>query len=564
MTRIGSRMVAAALLLVAGLAALSPADSARGAPPQVLEHVQSKFRVPVGAAQFKLICPVISPDKSSLMVEWTKNGETIDPDGTTRIKFSKNQRELRLKNVILEDSGAYECQAANGFGHRKILLTLHVYNPDSDSSFLKDSLVETQQPKQPEWQPGAGVEHASANPIHLRAGDRMELRCPARGSPLPEIRWYKDNILLQNGPDPYSASYVIESVNENTTASYRCVVENNLGSIDAVFRVHVQKEESEATPTIERSFNSSVKSGRTAQLQCRVKASSPPIIKWFKQVEDPAMVRKADPNATVINNLFGMMLLLLDQPHDVVSVEAPIHRAGGEHTYTNRLVIPAVRQEHAGKYVCVVTSSTPHQFRMVHKTAQLDVIEDLSSMGLSSEVIWLIIIPVTALFLILALVAIIWLRCTQEDCVSKSQLKGRPPPPQRPPPAAPHQDPIFYDQKPLTAHNLESFFPSQTLQTPSSATLQRRPFLHRGAREDFSTTLGRAPLPPTSPYWGHQGRTLENQLYGQHYRTLEPEFYRKPLENPYDSGSGIDQSQPFLSYARESFMDSSRSRIPYP
>ncbi|CAJ0583924.1 unnamed protein product, partial [Mesorhabditis spiculigera] len=557
MIRLGIRMAGLAFFLIAGLAALAPADSARGAPPQVLEHMQSKFRVPVGAPHFKLTCPVISPDKSSLMVEWTKNGETIDPDGTARIKLSKNQREIRIKNIMLEDSGMYECQAANGFGHRTIQMTLYVYNPDSDASYIKDSIIETKQAKQPEWQPGAAVEHSAANPIHLKTGDRLELRCPARGSPLPEIRWYKDNILMDAAADPYSATFVVESVTYNHTANYRCVVENNLGSIDAVFRVYIPRDEQENDPTIE-SFNSSVKLGHTAQFQCKVKAPSPPIIKWFKQVNDPVMVRRADPNATVINNLFGMMLLLLDQPDNVVTVEAPIRRGEGEHTYTNRLIIPTVDEGDAGIYVCVVTSSTQHPFRMVHKTAQLEVVEDPLTM--STDIIYYIVVPVAVIFLVLVLLAVLYLKCAQEECVSKDPLSKRPPPPQIPPPMAPPQDPMYYDQKAtLTTHNLESFFPSQTLQTPLSATLSKKTYLHRGMREDFSNTMSRAALPPGSPYWGHQGRTMENTIYGQHYRTLEPDFYRRQ-ENPYDSGSTIEQSQPFLGY-RDNFVD--KSRHPY-
>lgn len=58
-------------------------------------------------------------------------------------------------------------------------------------------------------------------------------------------------------------------------------------------------------------------------------------------------------------------------------MDSPRHhsRGGSEHVYTNRLVIPSVRIEHSGRYVCVVSSTTTQPFKMVHKTAQLDVIE---------------------------------------------------------------------------------------------------------------------------------------------------------------------------------------------
>ena len=97
------------------------------------------------------------------------------------------------------------------------------------------------------------------------------------------------------------------------------------------------------------------------------------------------------------------MLLVLDQPQGVMSVRISYHnlvlvvlcatdgfygylvtlvfpvvqvetvnRGGQEHVYTNRLIIPMVRGDHAGKYICVVTSAAGN---MVYKAAFLDVLD---------------------------------------------------------------------------------------------------------------------------------------------------------------------------------------------
>lgn len=51
-----------------------------------------------------------------LQVEWD-----------SRYKLAKDDRELRMKTVRLDDSGRYQCQATNGFGHRTVDFTVHVY-----------------------------------------------------------------------------------------------------------------------------------------------------------------------------------------------------------------------------------------------------------------------------------------------------------------------------------------------------------------------------------------------------------------------------------------------------
>ncbi|KHJ93813.1 immunoglobulin I-set domain protein [Oesophagostomum dentatum] len=144
-------------------------------------------------------------------------------------------------------------------------------------------------------------------------------------------------------------------------------------------------------PIIDQPYNTTVKVGHTAQFLCKAKSAQSPLIKWLKEVEDPVAIRRRDPNATIVN-ASGMHLLVLEQ----TQVES-ISREGSEHLYTNRLVIPMVTKEHAGRYICVVTSTQGH---IVYKAAQLNVVageEQLIDILTSVKTILLFKIQLTTL-----------------------------------------------------------------------------------------------------------------------------------------------------------------------
>lgn len=163
----------------------------------------------------------------------------------------------------LEDSGRYQCKATNGFGHRTVDFTVHVYgkvwvlppnlinsDPEDTGVSVKDKLVLSNTSSAPNWLVDMDLEWSS--PVQVNRGGRLELRCPSRGNPMPEIRWYKNNMLLSSGEikkksgltsrldaPPHIASFVIDPANPEDSGDYRCLVENRLGSIDAVFKVTV-------------------------------------------------------------------------------------------------------------------------------------------------------------------------------------------------------------------------------------------------------------------------------------------------------------------------------------
>ena len=89
-------------------------------PPRQLQPVEGYKKSKTGRT-VKLVCPVHGNPVPLTM--WTKDGESIN-DGWER--FRVRPTGLKIKDVVVEDSGHYVCRATNGFGSVSINYTLTV------------------------------------------------------------------------------------------------------------------------------------------------------------------------------------------------------------------------------------------------------------------------------------------------------------------------------------------------------------------------------------------------------------------------------------------------------
>ncbi|VDK39316.1 unnamed protein product [Gongylonema pulchrum] len=177
-----------------------------------------------------------------------------------------------------------------------------------------------------------------------------------------------------------TALLYISDVQPSEGGEYVCKLDNEHGSIQAVFHVFVENffegldgeswsiDQSKAHlyPVIDKPFNNTVRVGHTAQFQCKVKNQQQPLIKWLKRVEDPNAARRANANATLIH-ANNMHLLLLEKPETSAELTEGIT--------LNRLIIPNVRLEHSGTYLCVVTNAHGD---IAYRSAFLHVIARMS------------------------------------------------------------------------------------------------------------------------------------------------------------------------------------------
>lgn len=79
----------------------------------------------------------------------------------------------------------------------------------------------------------------SGRQASLVVDDSARLRCEARGSPTPEVVWYKDDAILPvAGPQPWHLR--LDHVTEEDGGVYTCVAYNNVGAITFSYNVTVR------------------------------------------------------------------------------------------------------------------------------------------------------------------------------------------------------------------------------------------------------------------------------------------------------------------------------------
>jgi len=61
--------------------------------------------------------------------------------------------------------------------------------------------------------------------------NRVVLPCPVRGTPQPDVTWYRGDTQVVNHRVTSEGSLVLEHPTANDTAQYRCVAENIAGNV---------------------------------------------------------------------------------------------------------------------------------------------------------------------------------------------------------------------------------------------------------------------------------------------------------------------------------------------
>ena len=179
----------------------------------------------------KLSCPITGNPQP--LIEWTKNGETIDFTWT-RYKTNTKKGFLKILKPLDSDldSGVFICKGINGFGTEQVQIELIVkgiflfINPQwfliiknsSSSKFLSVELlyfpIKDEFGHMPErrrigiddkslamssnkfLRPPIFTPDTKSSPERYiaRIGDKFSVFCEAIGNPTPSIIWFKDNM----------------------------------------------------------------------------------------------------------------------------------------------------------------------------------------------------------------------------------------------------------------------------------------------------------------------------------------------------------------------------------
>ncbi|XP_019367559.1 PREDICTED: basement membrane-specific heparan sulfate proteoglycan core protein, partial [Gavialis gangeticus] len=169
---------------------------------------------------------------------------------------------LVIPRAAQQDSGQYICNASNAAGFSEAFVTLDVEMPPYATSLPDESSV--------------------------RAGETVQLKCLAHGTPPLRYQWGKVNGLLSDRATLRDSILRISPAQAEDTGTYRCVVSNRVGSAETIARVSVQggaaPPVSRGPPSVHVTPRVDTKGvGGTAEFTCTITGDPQAQIEWFKE-----------------------------------------------------------------------------------------------------------------------------------------------------------------------------------------------------------------------------------------------------------------------------------------
>uniref|UniRef100_A0A0N4ZRH6 Hemicentin-1 n=1 Tax=Parastrongyloides trichosuri TaxID=131310 RepID=A0A0N4ZRH6_PARTI len=183
-------------------------------------------------------------------VQWRFNNKPINVYGHDYAM--KDNFALIIKNVSERKSGEYTCIINNEAGEAKKISKLMV----------KTYPVIT----------------LSEDTYSLREGDTIVLPCETTGSPKPEIKWFWNGEVFNEGEIDENGNLIIENVKSAQRGIFKCVASNDIGEDEKEITLNVH-----VAPTIKNDLttrNLTVAVNDIVNLPCSANANPPPKRVW--------------------------------------------------------------------------------------------------------------------------------------------------------------------------------------------------------------------------------------------------------------------------------------------
>ncbi len=204
-------------------------------------------------------------------ITWFRKGINIEIKNDQ--KYIITNDGLTVKNVQVEDEGAYYCQASV-----------------TSTGEVKRAEIQVQVMVAPRWvqQPEdqEGVE-----------GQDIVIKCEVFAKPRPAYRWYRGDVLLAGDKYTISGNAIRFRVERYDSGTYTCMAENNYGKIHANFRLNAL-----VSPHIAPMEDVHVIEGNQAKLRCFVQNAYPKATIRWKFTDTQEFIQTNDTNFKIVDD----------------------------------------------------------------------------------------------------------------------------------------------------------------------------------------------------------------------------------------------------------------------
>ena len=273
----------------------------------------------------------------SPQVHWFKGGEAVEDKGMTVIRedVDHGKFSLTIRNTDLGDSGTVKCVAFNEVGEASCEASLTVLplveqdvphstaieSPASEATFdlqggtsvkvgtskpcvPKKNLADSKSSNTFELQvPTSTSQELEAphfidlpegsTPFEVTTEGDVKLKVRAKGKPVPEVRWLKDEMpLLESShlvlcSDGDQHTLIIQSPTPKDKGTYVCVASNEAGTATRNFDVNIEGSEDWFMPAFENDLENPFRISEDGTVTMEVKVTGNPVpeIEWTKDDE---------------------------------------------------------------------------------------------------------------------------------------------------------------------------------------------------------------------------------------------------------------------------------------
>ena len=236
-------------------------------------------------------------------VEWYKNGRLLSDKEEIHIYRDGDKHSLIIRKASREWAGKFKCVAVNNAGEASCSAMLNIDGDGKAPRFV--SALEEQE---------------------CSEGDVVKLSVKTQGKPNPEIKWYKNNILLRSSKrlvmesDGENHSLIIKRVDDDDCGMFKCAATNSYGSVISEAFLNVM-EKSVPPVLAKRLQDVTAKENGKLELEVCLEEGSHHSTQWYRNGE---------------------------------KLKSTTHCSISKWADKDRLVIEKVLKNDEGEYVCVI------------------------------------------------------------------------------------------------------------------------------------------------------------------------------------------------------------------